>query len=79
MIRTGAVDGVTGGRAEYVTDEAKRSLYWNIPIANTTTVPLGTGTSLTQAASFAFAASLSHQTNRAGEAFAEVGPMRARS
>lgn len=41
---------VNGGRVEYVTDEGKRSLYWNIPIANTTTVLLGTGTSLTQAA-----------------------------
>ena len=41
---------VNGGRVEYVTDEAKRSLYWNIPIANTTTVLLGTGTSVTQAA-----------------------------
>jgi CRISPR-associated protein Cas1 len=41
---------VKGGRVEYVTDEGKRSLYWNIPIANTTTVLLGTGTSLTQAA-----------------------------
>ena len=39
-----------GGRVEYVTDEGKRSLYWNIPIANTTTVLLGTGTSVTQAA-----------------------------
>lgn len=41
---------VNGGRVEYVTDEAKRSLYWNIPIANTTTLMLGTGTSVTQAA-----------------------------
>ncbi|MGV8941191.1 MAG: type I-F CRISPR-associated endonuclease Cas1f [Cypionkella sp.] len=41
---------VNGGRVEYVTDEGKRSLYWNIPIANTTTVLLGTGTSITQAA-----------------------------
>ena len=41
---------VSGGRVEYVTDEGKRSLYWNIPIANTTTVLLGTGTSVTQAA-----------------------------
>ena len=39
-----------GGRVEYVTDEGKKSLYWNIPIANTTTVLLGTGTSVTQAA-----------------------------
>lgn len=41
---------VNGGRVEYVTDDAKRSLYWNIPIANTTTLLLGTGTSITQAA-----------------------------
>ena len=41
---------VNGGRVEYVTDEGKRSLYWNIPIANTTTVLMGTGTSITQAA-----------------------------
>ncbi|MCQ4167391.1 type I-F CRISPR-associated endonuclease Cas1f [Tahibacter harae] len=41
---------VNGGRVEYVTDEGKRSLYWNIPIANTTTLLLGTGTSVTQAA-----------------------------
>ena len=41
---------VNGGRVEYVTDEGKSSLYWNIPIANTTTVLLGTGTSVTQAA-----------------------------
>jgi CRISP-associated protein Cas1 len=41
---------VKGGRVEYVTDEGKHSLYWNIPIANTTTVLLGTGTSITQAA-----------------------------
>jgi CRISPR-associated protein Cas1 len=27
---------VKGGRVEYVTDEGKASLYWNIPIANTT-------------------------------------------
>lgn len=41
---------VNGGRVEYVTDEGKRSLYWNIPIANTTALLLGTGTSITQAA-----------------------------
>lgn len=41
---------VNGGRVEYVTDEGNRSLYWNIPIANTTSVLLGTGTSITQAA-----------------------------
>lgn len=41
---------VNGGRVEYVTDEGKESLYWNIPIANTTCILLGTGTSITQAA-----------------------------
>jgi CRISP-associated protein Cas1 len=41
---------VNGGRVEYVTDEGRRSLYWNIPIANTTCLLLGTGTSITQAA-----------------------------
>lgn len=41
---------VNGGRVEYVTEEGKQSLYWNIPIANTTTLLLGTGTSITQAA-----------------------------
>lgn len=41
---------VNDGRVEYVTDEGKQSLYWNIPIANTTSILLGTGTSITQAA-----------------------------
>lgn len=41
---------VKGGRVEYVTEQGQKSLYWNIPIANTTTVLLGTGTSITQAA-----------------------------
>lgn len=41
---------VNGGRVEYVTDEGRESLYWNIPIANTTALLLGTGTSITQAA-----------------------------
>ena len=41
---------VNGGRVEYVTERGKESQYWNIPIANTTTVLLGTGTSVTQAA-----------------------------
>ena len=41
---------VNGGRVEYVVDEGSHSLYWNIPIANTITVLLGTGTSVTQAA-----------------------------
>lgn len=46
---------VNGGRVEYVTDEGKRSLYWNIPVANTTVIMLGTGTSVTQAAMREFA------------------------
>lgn len=46
---------VNGGRVEYVTEEGKESLYWNIPIANTTVVMLGTGTSVTQAAMREFA------------------------
>lgn len=46
---------VNAGRVEYVTDEGKESLYWNIPIANTTIVMLGTGTSVTQAAMREFA------------------------
>lgn len=41
---------VNGGRVEYVTDAGRERLYWNIPIANTTTVLLGPGTSVTQAA-----------------------------
>jgi CRISPR-associated protein Cas1 len=41
---------VKDGRVEYITEQGNKSLYWNIPIANTTTVLLGTGTSVTQAA-----------------------------
>ena len=41
---------LNGGRVEYVTDDGRRQLYWNIPIANTTVILLGTGTSVTQAA-----------------------------
>ncbi|NDY93311.1 type I-F CRISPR-associated endonuclease Cas1f [Ideonella livida] len=41
---------VNGGRVEYLTERGKQQQYWNIPIANTTTVLLGTGTSITQAA-----------------------------
>lgn len=41
---------LNGGRVEYVTEEGKQSLYWNIPIANTTFILLGTGTSITQPA-----------------------------
>jgi len=41
---------VNGGRVEYVTDSKRAAHYWNIPLANTTTILLGTGTSITQAA-----------------------------
>lgn len=41
---------VKGGRVEYVTDDDRRQRYWNIPIANTSVLLLGTGTSVTQAA-----------------------------
>ncbi len=41
---------VKQGRVEYVTDAGKQSAYWNIPIANTTAIMLGTGTSITQMA-----------------------------
>jgi len=38
------------GRVLYLTEEGTQSLYWNIPIANTTCLLLGNGTSVTQAA-----------------------------
>lgn len=38
------------GRILYLTEGKKVMEYWNIPIANTTTILLGTGTSITQAA-----------------------------
>ncbi|MGR3807374.1 type I-F CRISPR-associated endonuclease Cas1f [Pasteurella testudinis] len=38
------------GRILYLTESDKENLYWNIPIANTTCIILGTGTSITQAA-----------------------------
>jgi CRISPR-associated protein Cas1 len=38
------------GRVLYLTEAKEENLYWNIPIANTTVLLLGTGTSLTQAA-----------------------------
>lgn len=41
---------VSGGTVVYITDQEKNYSYWNIPIANTTVVLLGTGTSVTQAA-----------------------------
>jgi CRISPR-associated protein Cas1 len=39
-----------GGRVLFLTEEQSEKQYWNIPIANTTCVLLGTGTSITQAA-----------------------------
>ncbi len=38
------------GRVLYLTEEKSDKQYWNIPIANTTCILLGTGTSITQAA-----------------------------
>jgi CRISPR-associated protein Cas1 len=38
------------GRVLYLTEAKDENLFWNIPIANTTVVLLGTGTSITQAA-----------------------------
>ena len=38
------------GRVLYLTEGKDENYYWNIPIANTTVILLGTGTSITQAA-----------------------------
>ena len=38
------------GRVLYLTEDEKNKKYWNIPIANTTVIMLGIGTSITQAA-----------------------------
>lgn len=38
------------GRVLYLTESEKENFYYNIPIANTTSILLGTGTSITQAA-----------------------------
>jgi CRISPR-associated protein Cas1 len=38
------------GRVLYLTESKNENYYWNIPIANTTVIMLGTGTSITQAA-----------------------------
>jgi CRISP-associated protein Cas1 len=40
---------VKDGRVVYLTEAKAESQYWNIPIANTTVILLGTGTSITQA------------------------------
>jgi CRISPR-associated protein Cas1 len=41
---------VKDGRVLYLTEEKTENRYWNIPIANTTVILLGVGTSITQAA-----------------------------
>lgn len=41
---------VKSGRVVYLMDAKTERLYWNIPIANTTVILLGTGTSITQLA-----------------------------
>lgn len=41
---------VKGGKVVYLTEGSQEKQYWNIPIANTSVVLLGTGTSITQAA-----------------------------
>ncbi len=41
---------VKDGRVVFLTETKNESQYWNIPIANTTVILLGTGTSITQAA-----------------------------
>lgn len=38
------------GRVVYLTESKQENLYWNIPIANTTVILLGMGTSITQSA-----------------------------
>ncbi len=38
------------GRVLYLTESEQKNLYYNIPIANTTSIILGTGTSITQSA-----------------------------
>ncbi len=38
------------GRVLYLTETNEENHYWNIPIANTTVILLGIGTSITQAA-----------------------------
>jgi CRISPR-associated protein Cas1 len=41
---------VNGGRVEFLTSDQEKASYWNIPIANTSVILLGNGTSITQAA-----------------------------
>ena len=41
---------VKDGRVVYLSEKSKQLDYWNIPIANTTVILLGTGTSITNSA-----------------------------
>ena len=41
---------VKDGRVVYLSEKSKQLDYWNIPIANTTVIILGTGTSITNSA-----------------------------
>ena len=41
---------VKGGTVVYLTENSAEKQYWNIPIANTTVLLLGIGTSITQSA-----------------------------
>ena len=41
---------VKDGRVVYLSEKSKNLDYWNIPIANTTVIILGTGTSITNSA-----------------------------
>ena len=41
---------VKDGRVVYLSEKSKQLDYWNIPIANTTVIILGTGTSITKSA-----------------------------
>lgn len=41
---------VKGGRVVYLTESKAEKYYWNIPVANTTVILLGIGTSITQSA-----------------------------
>lgn len=38
------------GRVVYLTQSKDKNLFWNIPVANTTVILLGNGTSITQGA-----------------------------
>lgn len=48
------------GRIVYLTETKKENLFWNIPIANTTVILLGSGTSVTQAATTLWVLGIPH-------------------